>query len=99
MTDSSIFLKHAELKELAYVIHNEIQQAKRPPNEIILDDNDVMYMLKISKRRLQYLKSDRILTYHKLDSSSHRTYYLLSDILEILKSNRTEALSNEIRIK
>ena len=99
MTDSSTFLNHTELKELVHVIRNEIQQAQRPPNEIILDDDDVMRMLKISKRRLQYLKPDRILPYHKFDSSSPRTYYLLSDILEILKSNRIEALSNEIRVK
>ncbi len=77
----------------------EIQHAQRPPNEVILDDEDVMRILKISKRKLQYLKADRVLPFHTLDPDSPRTYYLLSDILEILSENRIDSLANKSRIK
>ena len=59
MNKPSIFLKHPELKEFFYLIRYEIQQAQRPADEIILDDEDVMRHLKISKRKLQYLKADK----------------------------------------
>jgi hypothetical protein len=91
--------KNSELKELLRLIKYEIQQAKRPPNEVILDDDDVMRHLKISKRTLQYMKSNRVITYRRFDPSSPRTYYLLSDILEKLEENCVEAISSQIRIK
>ena len=69
------------------MINYEIQDAQLPANEMILDDEDVMRQLKISKRKLQYLKADRIIPYHTLDDSSQRTYYLSSDILKLLGEN------------
>ena len=99
MNKPSIFLKHPELKEFFYLIRYEIQQAQRPADEIILDDEDVMRHLKISKRKLQYLKADKIIPIHFFDPGSPRTYYLLSDLLQILKENRIESIINEKRIK
>ena len=99
MNKPSIFLKHPELKEFFYLIRYEIQQAQRPADEIILDDEDVMRHLKISKRKLQYLKADKIIPIHFFEPGSSRTYYLLSDLLQILKENRIESIINEKRIK
>jgi hypothetical protein len=94
--DHSLFHKHPELKEFFLLMQHEIQQAQRPADEIILDDEDVMKILKISKRTLQYMKSERTITYSQLKT---RSYYRLSDILEILKQNRVQGISNELRIK
>lgn len=97
--DFSLFKKQPELREFLHLLRHEIQQAQRPANEIILDDESVMRMLGISKRTLQYMKAHRVIPSHRFDKSSPRTYYLLSDILDILKENRIEAISNNIKIK
>ena len=83
-------------QEFIRLLRHELSQMQRPASEIILDDNDVMVKLKISKRKLQYLKSDGVIPYHKLEPDSPRTYYLLSDILEILKQNRVDPIKPKI---
>lgn len=92
-------LRNTDIKELLRVIRYEIQQAQRPPNQVVLDDEDVMRILKISKRTLQYMKSNGVITIRKFDLNSPRTYYYLSDILEILEKNSFQAISNQRRIK
>ena len=89
--DSHILLKHPELKELLYQFRYEVQQAQRPASEVVLDDEDVMNKLKISKRKLQYLISEGIIPYHRLPGSPRR-YYLLKDILDLLEENRIESI-------
>lgn len=92
MEHHPIFSKYPELKDILYQFRYEIQQAQRPADEIILDDEDVMRKLKISKRKLQYLKADRIFPFYKLEPDSPRTYFLLSDILDTLKKNCIEPI-------
>jgi hypothetical protein len=89
----SLFLKYPELKDLLHLIRNEMEQAKRPADEVILNDEDVMRILKISKRKLQYLKSGLQIPFHT-PTGGNRTYYLLSDILDWVKESRTESISN-----
>ena len=88
-----IFKRNPELKDLIYIFRHEVQQAQRPANEIILDDEGVMSTLNICKRKLQYLISQKKIPTHKFDPDSPRRYYLLSDLLDILKKNRTEAIT------
>ena len=87
-----------EYKEFLHLLRYELSKVQRPANEIILDDEDVMKVLKISKRSLQYLKADRTIPFHHFGHSP-RTYYLLSDILDILKENRMESISNDLKLK
>lgn len=94
-----IFNRYPELKEILSLIRYEIQQAQRPADEVILDDQDVMRHLKISKRKLQYLKAYFVIPFHYFEPDKPRTYYLLSDILQILKDNRIESTANQKRIK
>lgn len=98
MHTHTIFQRYPDLKEFLRILQYEIQQAQRPANEIVLDDQKVMEILKISKRKLQYLKSQRVIPYHT-PKSGNRTYYLLSDILDWLKTNRVENISAQLRIK
>src|SRR5689334_18363118 len=92
-----IFRRYPELKELFNLFRNEIMNQRRPANEIILNDRDAMRVLKISKRKLDYLKSQREIPFHQ--PRRHSTcYYLLSDILDWLKSSRMESIHNERRI-
>jgi hypothetical protein len=97
--DATILNNKKEIKEIIHLIRYEIQHAQRPANEVILDDEDVMLKLKISKRKLQYLKADRVIPFHTLDYGSPRTYYLLSDILQLLNDNRIDSVANNCRIK
>jgi hypothetical protein len=92
-------LKNIEIKELLHLIRYEIQQAQRPANEIMLCDEDVMKHLKISKRKLQYLKSGRVIPVHTLEPAGTRTYYLLSDLLDLLKLNRIESVQQTLKFK
>ena len=96
MDHYTLFSKHPELKELLYLLRHEIQLAQRPAEQVILDDQDVMRILKVSKRKLQYLKADGTIPFHKLECGSPRSYYLLSDILDILKKNRVESIKPKL---
>ncbi len=92
-----IFSRYGELKEFIRILQYEVQQAQRPANEIILDDDRVMKMLNISKRKLQYMKSGQEIAYHT-PGEGNRTYFLLSDVLEWLRKGRTECLCTNRRI-
>ena len=93
--NNHIFNKYPEFREIICQFRYEMQQSQRPANEIILDDEDVMLKMKISKRTLQYMVSDGKIPTHKFDPDSPRRYFLLSDILEILKKNRIEAITSK----
>lgn len=93
-----IFRRYTELQEFVRILRHEVQQAQRPANEIILNDQDVMKMLTISKRKLQYLKSNGEIPYH-LPGTGGRSYYLLSDILEWLEKSRVDNLESQLKIR
>jgi hypothetical protein len=98
MFDTESSHRSSDTKEFLRILRHEIQQAQRPANEIILDDEDVMRILKISKRKLQYLKAGLIIPHHRPDEGT-RTYYLLSDILGWLNKSRIESISNNLKTK
>ncbi len=97
MKDYVLFSRYPELRELIQIIRYEIQQAQRPAKEVILTDQDVMRMLKISKRKLDSLKSGRIIPFHQPVPRSS-AYYLLADILQWLGKSRVESYQNCLRI-
>ena len=93
MKEHPFIERHPFLKEIICIFRYEVQQAQRPANEIILNDEDVMRLLKISKRKLQYLKADRIIPFSQpLPRSA--SYYFLSDILAWLNKNKVEAIGS-----
>lgn len=89
------FNKNLTAKEIAELFRSELRQLQRPANEIILDDNDVQKLLKVSKRKLQYLKAQGVLAYSQVGV---RSYYLLSDILALMYTNRNESVENSNRL-
>ncbi len=94
MQESFLFNRYPELKELILLFRYEIQQAQRPSNEVILNDQDVMKMLKISKRKLDYLKANREIPFSQPHPHSS-TYYLLADILDWINTTRVESIENQ----
>lgn len=92
------FFRHPGWEEITRQIRYEITQAKRPANEIILDDPDVCQMLKVSKRTTATLRADKDITFHKCGG---KILYKLSDVLEYVERNRVEAapLKSKSRFK
>lgn len=54
-------------------------------DEVYLDNQDVCFMLKISKRTLQRHRSDGLLPYYNIHK---KTYYLKSDVLKIIEDSK-----------
>jgi len=96
MEKNPILNRHPELKELVQVFKTEVQNAQRPANEIILVDQDVMRILKISKRKLDYMKSNLEIPFSQPKERSI-CYYRLSDILSYVEKGRVEAADAKLK--
>lgn len=72
-----------------------IEQFARPPEQIIIDDVALREMLKMSKRGTAYLREKGLITYSKIGS---KIYYLLSNILLLLKTNEVTAFNKNQKI-
>lgn len=77
-----------ELQEILFVIREEVLKALRPADEVILDDVDLRALLKISERTTAELRGKNLIAYSK----PGKVYYLLSDVLEMMKEFRVEAV-------
>lgn len=97
MNEYVLFNRYPELKELIFIFRNEVQKAQRPANEVVLTDQDVMRMLRISERKLDSMKAKRIIPFSQPIPRSS-CYYLLSDILMWINNSRIESLENELRL-
>ncbi len=87
--------KNSELEELFKLIKFEVQQAKRPPEEVIYDDVDLRNYLKVSKRTTAYWRERGMITFFKLGG---KIYYRLSDILSFLQQHEVLAINSSIKI-
>ena len=56
-----------ELKGLVDEIDEKISRVSLPADQVILDDVDVMNMLKISKRKLATLRAERRIKFYRTD--------------------------------
>lgn len=65
-------------------------------NETILHDEDVMKILGVSKRKIEYMKANREIPF--FNPPMQCDYFMLSDILEWLQKSRVESISNERRV-
>ena len=82
-------------EELARMVRHEIQEAKRPPEEVIYDDVDLRNFLKVSKRTTASWRADGLITFSKLGG---KIYYRLSDILSLLKQHEIPAVDSNLKI-
>lgn len=96
MKQYPLFNHYPEIKELIQIFRHEVQKAQRSANEIILTDNDVQDLLKISKRKLQYMKANLVIPFSRPEPYNS-TYYLLSDILKWINNNRQESTEKQRR--
>ena len=81
------FFRTPSAQEFIKEIRKEVLSTKRPPEEIILDETQLCELLHISKRHAADLRKEGILKYSKVGG---KIYYLLSDVLEMIKKHRIE---------
>lgn len=87
---------YPELSEILRHIDEKLESATCPPEQEIWDNKRLCKELNISVRTSAYLRSKKILPYHKVEGL---LYYLKSDVLGMLKRNRIESIGNKSRIK
>jgi hypothetical protein len=97
MSEYVLLNRHPEIRELISIFRYEVQKAQRPATEVILIDQDVMKMLGISERKLDYMKAKRIIPFSQPIPRSS-CYYLLSDILLWINKSRMESLENQLKL-
>lgn len=82
-------------EEVVRLVRHEIQEATRPPEEVIFDDVDLRDFLKVSKRTTASWRAEGIITFSKLGG---KIYYRLSDILSLLKQHEIPAVNSNLKI-
>ena len=87
---------YPELSEILKHIDERIAAASCPPEQDIWDNDRLLKELNISLRTAAYLRSKKMLPFHKLGGL---LFYLKSDVLEMLKHHRIESYNNKVRIK
>ena len=78
------------------MIKAEFQQARRPPEQTILDDIDLRDMLKVSQRTTAEWRARRLITYSKIQG---KIYYRLSDILDFVSRYSVQNSSKVLKIR
>jgi hypothetical protein len=89
--------RHPEVKELFFLFRDMLQDIQRPPDQTVLGDEDVMQMLKISKRTLATMKAERVIPYSQ-ERKGMPCRFLLSDILDYINKHRIESYENQRKI-
>ena len=90
------FPELAEFLETVRSLRTEIINAKRPPEQVLLDDVDFRELLKISKRTAAGYREQGIITYSKVQG---KIFYKLSDILEFVDSYKIPTIQTKLKIK
>ncbi len=92
-----LFKRHPELQEIMAQIINELQNATRPANEIILDDVTLREKLKVSKRTTATYRQQGLIAYSQYGNG--KVFYFLSDVLEFIKKYRVDSFDSNLNIK
>jgi hypothetical protein len=96
MINYSSIETYPELVEILRHIDERIASASCPPEQDIWDNKRLCKELSISIRTAAYLRSKKLLPYHKVEGL---IYYLKSDVLAMLKRYRIESLGKKSKIK
>lgn len=90
------FRKNLTAKEISEIFRHELNEVRRPAEEVILNDAELCRMLKISKRTSATWRANGIIAYHKVGGI---VFYVYADVLEMIKSNRIESIQDNLNIK
>lgn len=82
------FFRHPGWDDLMRRFEYVMAEARRPAEEIILDDVDLCDLLKVSKRTTASLRAEKLIAFSKCGG---KILYKLSDVLEYINRNRVDA--------
>ena len=69
-------------------INNRLNAKEKEPKEKWLDNQELMQLLKISKRTAQHYRDTGLISFSQV---GNKIYYKLSDVEELLKSHYNKA--------
>lgn len=77
-----------ELVNKLDAINNRLTSKEKEPKEKWLDNQELMLLLKISKRTAQHYRDTGLISFSQV---GNKIYYKLSDVEELLKSHYNKA--------
>ena len=77
-----------QLKSMLDAINNRLTAKEKEPKEIWLDNQEMMQMLKISKRTAQHYRDSGMISFSQV---GNKIYYKSSDVEELLKRHYNKA--------
>jgi hypothetical protein len=77
-----------ELKAELKAIRNRLDEKEKQPSETWLDNQDVLLLLKISKRTLQNYRDTGLISFSQV---GNKIYYKLSDVEDLLSRHYNKA--------
>lgn len=77
-----------QLKSMLDAINNRLSAKEKEPKEIWLDNQEMMQMLKISKRSSQHYRDSGMISFSQV---GNKIYYKLSDVEDLLKRHYHKA--------
>lgn len=69
-------------------INNRLNAKEKEPKEKWLDNQELMQLLKVSKRTAQHYRDSGLISFSQV---GNKIYYKLSDVEELLKSHYNKA--------
>ena len=76
------------LKAMFESINNRLNAKEKEPKEVWLDNQEMMQLLKISKRTAQHYRDSGMISFSQV---GNKIYYKLSDVEEMLKKHYNKA--------
>ena len=86
-----VTIQSQEFQELVNkldAINNRLNSKEKEPKEKWLDNQELMLLLKISKRTAQHYRDTGLISFSQV---GNKIYYKLSDVEELLKSHYNKA--------
>lgn len=84
---------NTRLDMLEYKLEKLLKRGNLLNGEILLDNQDLCFLLKVSKRSLQRYRSEKLLKYH---INGQKTYYYESDVQKFIKENLSEITKDRL---
>ena len=77
-----------ELKAELKAIRDRLDEREKKPSEVWLDNQELMQLLKISKRTLQHYRDSGLIAFSQV---GNKIYYKLSDVEDLLNRHYNKA--------
>ena len=81
-----------QIVEKIEAVHKRLDAKEKEPKEQWLDNNELMQLLKISKRTAQHYRDSGLISFSQV---GNKIYYKLSDIEELLKRHYNKSFAKK----